>query len=73
MKRSLRCPKCEGSMTEGFIMDEAHGRWRVSRWQSGRPVTSIWTGIKQSKADQLPVSTWRCDRCGYLESYAAAG
>jgi hypothetical protein len=60
-------------MTEGFIMDEAHGRWRVSRWQSGRPVKSIWTGIKQSRANQLPVSSWRCDRCGFLESYATAG
>lgn len=57
-------------MSEGFILDEAHGTHRVSRWQPGKPVRSIWTGIKQSKADQLAVATWRCDRCGFLESYA---
>ena len=58
-------------MSEGFILDEAHGRWRVSRWQAGKPEKSIWSGVKQRKADQLDIATWRCDRCGYLESYAA--
>ncbi len=72
MKRSLRCAKCEGSMSEGFIIDEAHDRYRVTRWQPGKPVKSIWTGVKQVKTDQLPVATWRCDRCGFLESYANA-
>jgi hypothetical protein len=57
-------------MSEGFIIDEAHGTRRVSRWQPGKPIKSIWTGIKQNKAHQLPVATWRCDRCAYLESYA---
>ena len=70
MKRSLKCPKCEGSMSEGFILDEAHGYHRVNRWQLGKPIKSIWTGVKQRRADQMPVATWRCDRCGYLENYA---
>ncbi len=72
MKRSLKCPKCEGGMSEGFIIDEAHGAYRVPRWQPGKPVKSFWLGIKQRKADQLTVATWRCDRCGYLESYASS-
>lgn len=67
---SGRCPKCDGSMADGFIFDEAQGRYAVSTWQSGKPVKSIWTGIKRSKADQLQISTRRCERCGYLESYA---
>ena len=57
-------------MSEGFILDEAHGMRRVSRWQPGKPEKSIWTGLKLRKADQLAIATWRCDRCGYLESYA---
>lgn len=65
-----RCPKCDGSMSEGFVLDEGYGHYRVTRWQPGAPKKSIWTGIKQKKADQLKVSTRRCDRCGYLELYA---
>ena len=57
-------------MSEGFVMDEHHGARRVIRWQPGKPEKSIWTGIKQRKASQLAVETWRCDRCAYLESYA---
>ncbi len=41
MNRSLKCPKCEGAMSEGFIIDEAHGTRRVSRWQLGKPIKSI--------------------------------
>lgn len=67
---SGRCPKCDGSMTDGFILDESHGWLGVSTWQAGEPRKSIWTGIKRSKADQLKISTRRCERCGYLESYA---
>jgi len=57
-------------LAEGFLVDRGEGRTYVSTWQAGKPKKSIWVGIKQSKADQLQVSTWRCQRCGYLESYA---
>jgi len=57
-------------MSEGFVVDQGHGQAHVSTWQSGEPKMSIWVGLKQSKADQLKVSTWRCRRCGFLESYA---
>ena len=65
-----RCPKCDGSMSEGFIFDEGHGIYKVATWQADKPRKSIWTGIKRSKADQLKISTRRCQRCGFLESYA---
>ena len=67
---SSRCPKCDGSMTDGFILDEGYGTYRVSTWQAGEPRKSIWQGIKQNKQEQLKVSTRRCQRCGFLESYA---
>jgi hypothetical protein len=66
-----RCPKCSSRMSEGFIVDAGdYGSSGVSKWHQGEPRKSIWTGIKVSKADQIEVSTWRCDRCGFLESYA---
>ncbi len=57
-------------MAEGFLVDQGYGQTYVTIWQAGQPKKSIWVGIKQSKPDQLKVTTWRCQRCGYLESYA---
>ena len=65
------CPKCQGRMTEGFIVDSGdYGTASVSTWQGGEPKKSFWTGLKQDKKAQLQVTTWRCDRCGFLENYA---
>lgn len=57
-------------MIEGFVVDQAYAAVMVSTWQEGEPRRSFWTGVKQSKADQLAIVTYRCGRCGYLESYA---
>ena len=70
MKPSNRCPRCDGSMSPGFVVDQGYGTASVSSWQSGEPRKSIWVGVKQSKKDQLEITTQRCDRCGFLEHYA---
>ncbi len=41
-------------------------------WQDGLPEHSLWTGLKTSGHQQLPITTYRCTKCGYLESYALA-
>ena len=65
------CPKCNGSMSEGFIVDRrSSGTASVSAYQSGQPKVSFWTGLKQSKKEQIAVTTLRCNRCGYLENFA---
>ena len=68
--RSLECPRCGGSMEQGFIIDEGYGTKRPPKWAAGTPVFSMWTGLKLRGKEQLEVSTYRCHRCGYLESYA---
>lgn len=70
MKTAGRCPRCDGRMAEGFVLDHGYGTTHISTWQAGEPRKSFWQGVKQVKAEQKPVSTLRCDRCGYLESYA---
>lgn len=70
MSTSRRCSKCDGRMSEGFVLDQGQHTVHVSTWQAGTPKKSFWQGIKQVKTSQKPVSTFRCDRCGYLESYA---
>lgn len=70
MPQSKQCPKCGGSMAEGFVLDKAHGSVGVSRWVEGAPETSVWTGLKLGGRPQMAISTLRCGRCGFLESYA---
>ncbi|WP_395621999.1 hypothetical protein [Sphingomonas daechungensis] len=57
-------------MERGFIIDEGYGKRTVPRWVLGEAETSIWTGLKIRGKDKLEVTTYRCRRCGYLESYA---
>jgi hypothetical protein len=65
------CPKCEGRMSMGTVVDQTYGGALPEKWQPGEPKSSFWTGLKQDKSAQLQVATWRCDKCGFLESYAA--
>jgi hypothetical protein len=57
-------------MEPGYLVDEGHGTRSVPKWIAGDPQKSIWTGLKLRGRDRLEVSTYRCRRCGYLESYA---
>lgn len=57
-------------MEEGFIVDETYGTRAVPKWVAGEPQKSIWTGLKLRGKDKRDVTTYRCKRCGYLESYA---
>jgi hypothetical protein len=58
-------------MSQGFMLNisQAGGR-TVATWVEGAPQKSVWVGIKLGKRRKLEIQTWRCGRCGYLESYA---
>jgi hypothetical protein len=68
--RSNSCPKCQGSMAEGFVLDTTDNRHAVSAWVEGAPEKSIWTGVKLKGRTKHAIQTWRCGRCGFLEGYA---
>jgi hypothetical protein len=57
-------------MAEGFIVDKTHGGAAVSTWVEGAPRKSFWTGLKLGGTKPIDIVTWRCRRCGFLESYA---
>lgn len=59
-------------MTEGFVADATHGGAAVSSWIEGAPQRSHWTGLKLTGSPRSEIATWRCNRCGFLEHYAAA-
>ncbi|MBX3378341.1 MAG: hypothetical protein KF678_15200 [Phycisphaeraceae bacterium] len=65
------CPKCHGLMEEGFILDGTHGPSnRVSLWVRGLAEKGFFRGVKTWKKTKIPVTTYRCQSCGFLESYA---
>lgn len=65
------CPKCGAAMQQGFVLDVTHGGRLVSHWVRGEPEKSFWVGTKlPSDAVQIPIGTFRCRSCGFLESYA---
>ena len=71
MARLLSCPKCAAPMDEGYMVDHTHGGSRtVSHWVEGPPERSIWMGLKIADRRSFSVATFRCQRCGFLESYA---
>jgi hypothetical protein len=65
-----KCVRCGTEMSAGFIMDSTHGAVLASRWVAGTPEPSFWTGTKIEGKEKRKVVTYRCPKCGYLESYA---
>ena len=70
---SIRCPKCNGLMVQGFIIDwQGRQLSRVSNWVEGAPGKPSWFGqiVPAPAEKRIPVGTFRCSACGFLESYA---
>lgn len=63
------CPKCGSAMEQGFVPDSIYGGRHVNHWAHGLPEKSFWSGISKP-ARKIPVGTFRCTQCGFLESYA---
>ena len=58
-------------MQEGFIVDRFDNIHRVvSTWAEGAPRKTFWTGLRLKDRKIIDVQTHRCDKCGFLESYA---
>jgi hypothetical protein len=65
------CPKCSGGMVQGFLVDWSQGGGRrVSSWVEGAPAKSFWHGTSAPEEKAVPVGTYRCSACGFLESFA---
>jgi hypothetical protein len=59
-------------MTEGIVIDQSENGRGVSKWVEGPVEKSIWVGLKLKGKKQIETRTYRCNRCGFLESYAPA-
>jgi hypothetical protein len=66
-----RYPECNGEMVQGFIVEWSQGGGRrVSSWVGGAPEKSFWHGTSVPTEKYVPVGTFRCSACGFLESFA---
>jgi hypothetical protein len=64
------CPKCHGVMQQGFVPEYRRNGIAIAVWVEGlAEEPSFWGSIISDK-QQIPIITYRCMRCGYLESYA---
>ena len=65
------CPKCSASMEKGYVADLTYGAVLQSAWTPGEPEPRrILGGIQWSRTGNIDIVTFRCERCGFLESYA---
>jgi hypothetical protein len=57
-------------MGEGVIAEKGDSQWLIASFLPGPPKVSRWFGLKVRRKDLVPISAWRCTRCGFLENYA---
>ena len=69
------CPKCGGQMEPGFMLERGGGPHdQQVRWVEGEPTPRLFfSGVKLEGREPMSVTTFRCDSCGYLESFARPG
>ncbi|MCX6902719.1 MAG: hypothetical protein NTW03_04435 [Verrucomicrobia bacterium] len=71
MNETPKCTKCQSSMEEGFTLDLGDSNTaQAAAWVSGPPEPSFWMGLKIKGKHRRQIRTFRCIRCGFLESYA---
>jgi len=57
-------------MEQGFVFDNTKGGRHVIQWAPGAPLESFWVGLEVPHEKLIPIGTYRCSSCGYLEQYA---
>jgi hypothetical protein len=78
MTEALRCPDCHGEMEAGYIPDTTYGGVAQAFWHPGDPkgkktfleAVASGGGVKYDERKTVPITTYRCSRCGMLKLYA---
>ena len=65
-----KCGKCGADTLEGYIPDEDHNQYTPPIWVAGKPEFGIFGGAKIAGLETHTIRTFRCTKCGFLESYA---
>lgn len=59
------CPKCNGEMENGELIDKTYFASLPQRWGS-KATSVVGIGIKKP----IEIISFRCMNCGFLENYA---
>ena len=70
MPNELKCLKCTADMKQGYVLEITDGSMSATKWIAGPPEKSFFFGTNIADREQYPIESFRCVRCGYLESYA---
>jgi hypothetical protein len=58
-------------MEPGFLIDRAdHNVPAQQEWAEGAAERSFWAGLNLKGREKVLVVTYRCPRCGLLQSFA---
>lgn len=64
------CMRCNNTNEIGIVPDfSAEGIFEAV-WFRGEPKKSKWFGYKLKRKEGMPITTYRCTRCGFLEFFA---
>ena len=64
------CPKCDGAMTVGVVLNGLQGGQLMPCWVEGIPEQTYFGNLKLRNVRAMPVSSFRCGACGYIELFA---
>ncbi|MFC1781478.1 PF20097 family protein [Planctomycetota bacterium] len=72
MENQIYCPKCNLLMQQGYILDAMYGNAvnTTSKWSKGKPKKLLSFALPSAEINSMEITTYRCPKCGYLESYA---
>jgi hypothetical protein len=70
MKEPVECIRCHAQMEAGFVAYVSEYGWKQAIWSPGEPKERHLIGLKLEKEQVVPITTFRCPKCEYLESYA---
>jgi DNA-directed RNA polymerase subunit M/transcription elongation factor TFIIS len=65
----LKCPKCQGAMEVGYALENQGWSYpfTYTSWVAG-PIKGSYSTAEAKP--MLPIRSFRCTNCGYLEMYA---
>lgn len=68
---SYKCSRCSSDTEEGFLLEKGDGAMLSSQtWVAGKANKSLFSGLSLRGHTVYDVMTFRCVKCGYLDSYA---
>ncbi|MEO7803325.1 MAG: hypothetical protein ABIS18_02520, partial [Actinomycetota bacterium] len=57
-------------MAEGFVVDYAYNSRKQSTWVPGKAKRNLLGFGVRVPAGRIGIEVFRCERCGFLESFA---